>query len=280
MGNIMPAIAQIELTSVCNHKCKFCGHSSMSREKRHMKMSDFKKLVTILRKNKIRIVRLFSMGESSIHPNFLDALSLLKSNGFFVYIASNMTGITPDITDWIVNNFEREDLVVLDIDSVNRETYIDIKGVDTFDLAMTNIDYFIGQYFKNGALFECMAKMLLYHVNDTEEEKQAFLDKYERETEMNYSAQIFYPNNWAGKFESYGSTGHEADSSCTRLTRDIVVLNNGDVVLCCLDYDADVVLGNVFLNSICEIYNSPTINYYRKKFPVGMCRDCNERSRW
>jgi len=65
---------------------------------------------------------------------------------------------------------------------------------------------------------------------------------------------------------------------CQRLWTQFNILSNGDVVPCCLDYDGELVLGNVNESSVGGIWTGKLFKELRQKhmqyqFP-SMCRDC------
>jgi radical SAM protein with 4Fe4S-binding SPASM domain len=55
----------------------------------------------------------------------------------------------------------------------------------------------------------------------------------------------------------------------------------GDVILCCSDYNYEVVFGNVMEQSFGDIYNSPEYRKYRKAHAQGrgkklpLCEKCD-----
>jgi hypothetical protein len=52
--------------------------------------------------------------------------------------------------------------------------------------------------------------------------------------------------------------------SCEARIR-MIALNNGDVVPCCFDYNSSVIFGNLFKQSVQEIWLSPTYVDFRAK---------------
>lgn len=54
-----------------------------------------------------------------------------------------------------------------------------------------------------------------------------------------------------------GESGQKAQLYCKALTKQIGILSDGSLVPCCLDHDGDVILGNLFSQSLEEILSSP-----------------------
>ena len=60
----------------------------------------------------------------------------------------------------------------------------------------------------------------------------------------------------AGK-ERVGEDGQKAQLYCKALTKQIGILSDGSLMPCCPDHDGDVILGNLFRQSLEEILSSP-----------------------
>jgi len=86
--------------------------------------------------------------------------------------------------------------------------------------------------------------------------------------------QGFGKYNWAGKIKSNMS---HPDGHCCRPRRQIVVMWDGRVNLCCMDSDGEVILGDVRTSSLKEIWESNGARMYRekKKSELDLCKICN-----
>lgn len=72
------ALHQIEITSVCNLRCKYCVHPTMSRAKAHMSMETFSSALRLVyhykRYHGQHELNLCGIGESTVHPQFIEFL--------------------------------------------------------------------------------------------------------------------------------------------------------------------------------------------------------------
>jgi len=70
------AIHQIEITSMCNLRCKYCTHPHMPRAKQHMDLTTFEAALTwaarFSQKYGQQELNLAGIGESTMHPNFIE----------------------------------------------------------------------------------------------------------------------------------------------------------------------------------------------------------------
>jgi hypothetical protein len=60
---------------------------------------------------------------------------------------------------------------------------------------------------------------------------------------------------------------------CKRLFSQAYILYNGDMVLCCADWERTTILGNVKEKSIAEVWNGKKALFIRKKFLSGTTKD-------
>lgn len=80
-------IHQVEITSRCNLRCRYCAHPTMKRPKMDMSRETFVKAVTWARvfrdmlpedKRVAYSLNLAGIGESTMHPEFLDFLAIAR----------------------------------------------------------------------------------------------------------------------------------------------------------------------------------------------------------
>ena len=103
----LKAIHQIEITSRCNLRCVYCVHPKMPRPKQDMDWNTFSRslnLVTILweKYHVDRELNLAGIGESTIHPNFLNYVSVARkqlSTEIVVLFATNGVEVTQLMVD-------------------------------------------------------------------------------------------------------------------------------------------------------------------------------------
>lgn len=71
--------------------------------------------------------------------------------------------------------------------------------------------------------------------------------------------------------------------NCIRPSRDMMILFNGDVPLCCVDWHRTTILGNVQRQTVQEVWHGARVREIRKALEHGpgdvlphICRDCGE----
>ena len=94
-------------------------------------------------------------------------------------------------------------------------------------------------------------------------------------------------HNWGGSESRLVSISNEPAKQdlCPKPFRELYVKSNGDVSVCCLDWDGKLIVGNVLKQSLQEIWEGPLVIGIRAKHEQGRkgdlvaCRDCNFRTR-
>ncbi len=107
------------------------------------------------------------------------------------------------------------------------------------------------------------------------------------ELAQKYHSQMVYRDfkdvtavNRAGQI--FNKESSKRDEPCTRVSRQLVIDWKGDVLLCCNDYYAKHVLGNVRDKSIIEIWNCDHFKTYREtlrkrggRAEIDICKNCD-----
>ena len=95
-------------------------------------------------------------------------------------------------------------------------------------------------------------------------------------------------NTWLGtqKDLNVGNSFEESQSgsfdfACSHPWDELVIGADGRAGLCCLDYELEAEVGDVMQNTIKEIWQSDSMNWYRKKMlnqeydDLDVCKNCN-----
>lgn len=88
-------------------------------------------------------------------------------------------------------------------------------------------------------------------LDENKGEEHAWRAYWEEKCEELY---IWLPHNWAGYQVSHTKQIYEKCRSCGRVGNDFVIKADGDVSVCCFDFNKDLIVGNLYENSFREIY--------------------------
>lgn len=218
-------IANIELTNRCNLKCKMCFLPEMKRPKQDMDFELYKRIIDSTRN--LRYVSLSNWGEPLLYPNLIEAIQYAVDKGIKVNVTTNGTLLG----DAFIVNFLRSKLSSLQvsIDGIG-EDYERIRGVD-FDEMKTRIN----------RLFRIVKNKIFLVIRTTVMKDDDNIDLI-GQIKSNFPFADLYVFQPVVTFR-----WKPIKSMCKHLSdRHLVVLSNGTVLPCCVDYEGDFLsLGNV-----------------------------------
>ena len=104
-SNPVKWIHQIEITSRCNLRCKYCTHPKMKRAKVDMTEDMFRRTIDVchelqMRHGKQRELNLAGIGESTMHPQLAEFMGMAKSKMPWVtpILATNGVTMTAEVS--------------------------------------------------------------------------------------------------------------------------------------------------------------------------------------
>lgn len=129
-----PITADIFLNSACNNKCPYCTYARYKqRSSTYMTFKDFERNITILLENGVKGVILTGGGEPTISPDFDKITDFLEQNSIPYGINTNF------------NMFKaiKPNYLKISLDGYDRESYQKARGVDRYDIVLTNIKEYL-----------------------------------------------------------------------------------------------------------------------------------------
>ena len=265
----MPPNIQIEITNFCNSKCTICPIKNMKRKRGVMEFVLFKKIIDECKENNFSgIIAPFLEGEPFITPKILTYLKYIRKQipKAKVGIFSNGSKLTDKLASEIIKE-ELLDTLVISFDGGTKETYENIRVGLSFDETRNNVQNFLKlrKKFKKKKPFVEISMVV------TKENKKTMkLLEEEFKDADKVSFHKFF--NWAGQMKKSNKNYKNSKirnffvkrNVCNRLDSAITILFNGDVALCCWDYEGKVILGNIKNSTIKEIWNSEKLKNIRK----------------
>lgn len=270
---MLPRTAQIEITTKCNSDCVYCPHSKMERSNQdNMPLETFEKILTKCKNSGVKMILPFLNGEPFLHPDIKQIIRLIKNNDLACYLNTNMTVLNKELVDFLFNVLDSRDCIVMSIDTAIAETYKLMRGNDLFKQRESNMFYFFQKFWLFKEPFKVSLQRVVTKYNNSDQEQRAFIDRYFKYTSRNCDMSSTPLMNWGGKIESEKIASR---TFCNRLSRDLTIMIDGRVCLCCIDCNGDEIMGDVNNQNIEEIYNSDKYQQYRINYPYGLCKNCN-----
>lgn len=273
----IPQYYILEPTRLCNFSCFMCPNKNYrGNEKGHMNLENFKFIVEQIAPF-AETIQLYWMGEPFLHPYILDMIHFIKNNTKAkLIISTNGSCLQKSICDQLIHS--KLDVLIIDVDATNEETYKKIRTGGDFNVLINNIKYLLSVNYSINVYLQ----FLEFNLN--KDEKLSFVHKWENE---NCNVSFSWVDTWANQMnelvchaESLSPYSTEMRGPCADLWNKMVINYLGEVNLCCHDYKRIYKIGNLLNNSVPEIWNNNTMQLLRKHHInahfTGLCKNCVE----
>lgn len=260
----IPSNIYIEPTNACNLKCRFCarGGDNYYRKPGVMQLEEFKKLIDKLVENDWYSPLSFSgHGESLLHKDLIPMIKYAKEKGFNVSLISNSTFLTEEkIKGLLESGLDRFQTM---FDSMDKESYESLRVGSNFEKTKANLIKLIEMNEEAGHPLFVSLGLVHTSINKDKEETKKFWNSLP--IDNFYHSPLFSLQADSGLYSEaikIMETGKKGICITPFIT--ITVLYNGDVTLCALDFNAKWVTGNIFKDSMEEIWNGEKAQRLRK----------------
>lgn len=266
----------IEITNICNLKCKFCPETS--RKKEIMSVEKFEHIIKQIHKY-TKLICLHVKGEPLIHSDLESILKILEKYSLKANITTNGTLI-------------KEKMEIIKKSKAVRQINFSIHSI------MQN-ENLSDQYLQN--IFESVEELnniiisyRLWNLKDIKENE--INSKVIREIENYYNIEnlkqqlmensfiklkenIFINQDIEFTWPDVNNKVIIEKGRCLALKEQIAILVDGTVVPCCLDNNGDIPLGNIYEQTIEKILENPTSTTIKKNFENSiitckLCKTC------
>lgn len=264
----------LEITTTCNFSCPFCP-SSIKQNHFNMKLNDIYRIIEDI-KDYSELIYFHVLGEPLLHPEFINILSYVDSRNIPFGITTN--GV-------YLNEYDKQLFKFHNLKKIN------VSLQSLIQLNKNHIDQYIDNlisvinYRKE---IDCNIPINLRLWNNKEQ-----LDTIELNDYLFNKLNDIVSNNknirfsYADEFEwpSLDKLDNEISSNCLGGKKQFAILHNGNLCLCCLDYNGETSLGNLYEMSFKDIINSDKYKEIMKlsndrKPYFELCKKCTYRNRF
>lgn len=259
-----PLHVDIELTNACNIKCIMCERQNMKRKVGFMSFELFDRIIGQCADYGVDSIKLNLWGESTLHPDLAKMISHAKAKGI-LNTQFNTNGILMN-EKLIREIFESGlDRMTFSVDGATRETYEKIRSKSDYDSVMGNLDLLFRLKHKHG--YESpLITLQIIQMKDTEKEIEVFIKKWEDTadyiTVTNIGTTSGMENNLAMSAREIGGM---KKAPCPQLWQRLSVYWNGDVTVCCSDYNGFLTVGSIKDSTINELWHCNKLEDLRKR---------------
>lgn len=288
----LPRILDVEFTNLCNFNCCFCptGTRSMKRMKGFMPKAVSDKLVESVKKYHIPGVRVIGWGEPTLHPEWLDILENIHTGGGIIHLGTNGSRLSEDNIKALIDM--QIESIKFSFQGADAESYNEMRDGGDYD---TLIETVKTMYKLRGDLMYPYIQISTTLTVESEEQVKNFRTAIEPYCDycnigytmlnhlsvdaMNVSEE---KKEKIRKMQEHESINHTYRKVCSDAFDKLDLHWNGDMTLCCSDYENFLLVGNIMDMDVKEIFNSNIANLYRDVIVKGeygkieCCSNCYE----
>lgn len=256
----------IELTNHCNADCIMCPRQQMTRQRGFMEISLFKKIIDEA-KEYTELAYLHLAGESLLHPDLIEMIDYCGLAGINTTLSTNAQLLDSEMSRRLIDS--RLDMILLALDGASKATYSRIKRGLEYDHVVQNIENFIEMKAKARRAPYAVVQLIYQKENMHEVDQYRKLWGQSKADMVRIKPCFYYP----GMDDNHGVSAGKVRSMkpCMLLWRQLAICWDGTIVACCMDFLAQVAVGNVGTESIKEAWNGDKMLWMRELHGRGEC---------
>jgi radical SAM protein with 4Fe4S-binding SPASM domain len=293
---LFPDVIRIETSGICNFHCIHCPTGAVPNNRQILTRMKFHSILDQFAANNFvpRVVVLYHGGEPLLNKGLEHFVGTLKKLGVKkTVLTTNASLLSRARAKDIIKS--GLDLLKVSFDGESPEENDRIRRNGKFSRDAANVKALLkirkALKHKNPLVIICNSricdKATLDNLNKSKNllfsQPPAYLVDYFRNELKEIKFQSMPTIVWPGyiKTEDFKivTYDNEKPKYCGSLFETITILSNGDVVPCCYDLRGEEVFGNVFENSIFDIWRSEKYAAFRSDFKKGLysklCAGCN-----
>lgn len=273
----------IDPSSICNFKCKFCMNHKI-KNPGIMSFDTYKKIINSLKEfeNPVKTIRLYGFGEPLLNKHFADMVKYAKQSNKVLNVDTTTNGslFTYDLSRKIIE--AGIDRINISINGLSSKQYKEFTGKDiNFDQMVENLTFLYSIKKKTTIFIKINGDYL------TSVEKQKFFNIFKPISDgcdIEHTAECWYDTEIENVNKEVGVYGQPLDNMkvCPYPLYSFTIHADGQAVICFLDWNKKIPIGNIKQNSVKEIWNGPKLKKLqimmleqkRENHPI--CKNCKQ----
>jgi len=266
----------IEITNICNLRCKFCPDTK--RKKEFMTVDNFEKIIKKIHTH-TNLVYLHVKGEPLLYDNLEEIFKILEKYNLKANITTNGTLIKDKLEAFKNSKAVRQinfSIHSITQNNIENEQYLK----DIFESVEEIKDVIISYRLWN--LKTIKENEINNHIIKTIEEYYKLTNLKQELSENEFikiKDNLFINQDVEFTWPDIEKEPIIEKGRCLALKEQLAILVDGTVVPCCLDNNGDIPLGNILEETIEEILNKPQSVTIKKNFENSiitckLCKTC------
>ena len=269
-------VIEIETSTHCNWRCKYCPESIDPKKTDSMPMELFEEIIQkALRAKTVKYVTFNSYNEPTIDRLFMERVKYVQKTNLKIRLHTNGSGLNEEKLDFLKSSNCLE-FICFNLPSLEKNNFVEVTGFNDYDKIIRNINYAIK-----------IQLPVIFSIQGTEEELKKNLDTIKDKYQPYIKEKI---EAW-GTIDRAGLLKNEYSQNiylskrlypgCHAVTSWVFINVKGDLFLCSEDYYQKTVYSNIKKGELYELINSDVAIKLRKNVCGGVdapedfiCRKC------
>lgn len=268
-----PLFVRFETQFKCNGLCKMCVHGNEDLRNDYMypdtmPMDVFKRLVDECAENNCPSIGMSQTNEPLLDPYLIERIEYVTKKGIMdIHLNTNAMLLSEELSKKILDTGVTR--ILFSVDAVTEETYNKIRIGLNFNRVIKNINTFLELKEKSGKeLPVTRVSFLLQETNkhELEEFKKIWVNKVDYVSVQRYVPISPYDDKRAYAIEEAPIRGKQ---KCSYPYESLFIHGDGTVVPCAAHRARHISVGNIYNNTIKEIWHSKGMQELRDAHKTG-----------
>lgn len=270
----LPQIYQIEITEKCNLQCPMCpNHTMETHDEATKELIDM-----VVDNNYLRntVYTEFQMsGEPTLAKTLPYAVDRVKSTGTMVGLSTNLTTVQQKI-----DVLKELDCITVSFDIFDKDLFEQSRFPYKFEKFLENLDFLINNVYSS-TMIQVQTLKTVWTAPKFDESRKKMTDYFEKK----YSASNIIFRETEDSFIDKHEQGDKPlnNEMCLNPFQTVSVKADGTIVPCSLDFFKEIPLGNLFEESMAQIWGGDRMKRLRQQHRTGSslplkCEGCYNRS--
>ncbi|GAA0106684.1 radical SAM protein [Paraclostridium sordellii] len=284
----LPYYLDVELTNFCNFNCCFCptGTKAIQRMRGHMPDNVADAIAENVKKYNIPAVRFIRWGEPTLHPNYLSILEKVKNAGALIHINTNGSLLDEEQIQKLLDM--HLDSIKFSFQGADEGTYNEMREGGDYLRLLDIVRKFHEMRGERDYPYIQISTTLTGETADQIEGFKSDIGDYCDYYNVGYT-KLNHLNvdtmnideeekNKIRRLQEHETINHTFRPVCVEAFDKLSINWNGDVTLCCSDYDNFMLVGNILDMDLKQIFNSRAADIYRDaiaKMQYGKIKCCS-----
>ena len=273
----------IDICNICNLRCPLCptGNGRLDRKQDFITLEEYRPIFERV-KDYALVVSIYNHGEPFLNPDVFDIIEHTASNNVATNASSNLNWPRPiDVKDIVNSGLE---YLTVSLDGVSQDVYSKYRVKGNVDEVFENMRNLLAarKLLKSKTPFVEWQYVVFKHNEHEMERARELADEIGvdllRFISPGVPPEDFHDESlqkeWMPDNPQYhemhpkriDELGYIFDQTCYYLYRSMFIYTGGGVTSCCFAHDENHDFGNIFKNSVDEIWNNDSYRSARMLF--------------